>query len=306
MDQIETIPKLPARPTTAHKGDFGRVGVVGGSSGSMPARARMIGAPALCARGAIRAGCGLVRIAAPEPILNQVLAMSPFATGFSIAVGADADLIAHEGAPVLDQLILENDALVIGPGLGSGEGVSKLVLRAMAQEDIPVIADADALNALANTSDFATDIRAHAILTPHPGEAKRLCDALAINAEPAGTDAQRVETCSQLAQRLGCIVVLKGARTVVSDGQQYWICPHGHPCMASGGTGDVLAGIIGSLVAQSNQKNTPDLFRCAMLGVQIHAVAGEQWAKCSEASGGLIATELADMIPAVLEQFRED
>ncbi len=310
MDHIQpptppAIPALPARPADGHKGTFGRVAIVAGSAGSMPGHPRMIGAAVLAARGAIRAGCGLVRIATPESILDEVLAQSPFATGYGLAVGADADLIAHQGAPILDHLIASNDALVIGPGLGTGEGITKLTLRAVLQEDIPVVVDADALNALSTLPDFAQDLRANAILTPHPGEAQRLCTTLGIDANPSGTDDQRSEACTHIARLLGCVVVLKGARTVVTDGHQIWISARGHPCMGVGGTGDVLAGIIGSLLAEYTSAGALDLFQCAIVGVHAHAIAGERWAASNDATGGMIATELADKIPAVLQQLRE-
>ena len=304
MDHLETLPILPIRPADAHKGIFGAVGILGGAVGAMPHQPRMLGAPAMCAQGAIRAGCGLVRIAAPEPILDAVLAMCPFATGYSFAVGNDGDLIAHEAAPILDALAQLSDALVLGPGMGTGEGVGKVVLRAVAQEDTPIVLDADAINALCLVPDFSQDLRAPTIVTPHPGEAERLGKALNLQINPSGTDEERASSCEQLAQRLGCVVVLKGARTVVSDGHRQWICDRGHPCMGVGGSGDVLAGIIGSLVAQFNPAKQLDLLECAIVGVHAHAVAGERWAASNDATGGMIATQLCTKIPAVLEQLR--
>jgi len=304
MDLITTIPTLPPRPLDAHKGTFGSAAVIGGSVGSMPIHPRMLGAPALAAGGAARAGCGLVRIAVPEPMLNTVLEMCPFATGYGLAIGADGDLIAHECAPVLDRLIDTNTALIIGPGLGGGAGVTKLVLRAVGQTEIPVVVDADALNALSGTTDFAGDLRANAVLTPHPGEARGLCMALSIAGDPAGSDEERTGVCAQIAQRLGCVVVLKGHRTVVSDGHAFWICQRGHPCMATGGTGDVLSGVIGSLIAQCSPGSVLTPLQCAILGVQGHAIAGERWAAGSDASGGMLATDLIEKIPAAIGSLR--
>ncbi|MCA9304430.1 MAG: NAD(P)H-hydrate dehydratase [Phycisphaerales bacterium] len=304
MDRITTLPTLPPRPSNAHKGVFGSTAIIGGSVGSMPLRPRMLGAPALAAEGATRAGCGLVRVAVPAPMLNTVLEMCPFATGYGLAVGADGDLIAHECAPVLDQLVDTNTTLVIGMGLGTGEGVTKLVLRAIGQREIPVVVDADALNALSGTIDFAADMHAQAVLTPHPGEARRLCSALSIAGNPAGDDQERTDVCARLAQRLACIVVLKGHRTVVSDGHQYWVCERGHPCLATGGTGDVLAGVIGSLIAQFTPGPGLSLMQCAIAGVQAHAVAGERWAAGSDTGGGMLVTDLIEKIPAAIGSLR--
>ncbi len=304
MDHLETLPRLPIRPNNAHKGVFGSVAIVAGASGSMPNHPRMLGAAALCAQGAIRAGCGLVRIATPQPILDAVLTMCPFATGYPMAVGNDGDLIAHEAAPILDGLLNSNNALVIGPGMGIGDGVSKVVLRAIAQEDTPIVLDADALNSLAGVPEFTQDMRAPCVLTPHPGEALRLGESMGLQLVPAGTDDQRLSACTQLAQRLGCVVVLKGARTAVSDGHRAWVCQRGHPCMGVGGSGDALAGIIGSLIAQFCPDQQLDLLQCAAIGVQAHAIGGERWAAANDATGGMIPTELCKKIPAVLEAMR--
>lgn len=305
MDQISTLPALPIRPENAHKGTFGSVAVVGGSIGAMPEHARMLGAPSLAANGAIRSGCGLVRVAVPEAMLDGVLSLCPFATGYALAVGADGDPISHECAPVLDRLFETNDALVIGPGLGAGDGVTKLVLRAIAQDLIPVVIDADAISALCGSVDFAGDLFAPCVLTPHPGEAQRLCGALNISCDPAGTDEQRIDACTHIAQRLGSIVVLKGNRTVVSDGHGYWVCERGHPCLASAGTGDVLAGMIGSLLAQHGRDRTLTHLQCAIAGVHAHAIAGERWSAGADASGGMTAVDLCNNIPGAIETLRE-
>ncbi len=303
-ETVETIPPLPARPADGHKGAFGRVGVVGGSAADDP---RMIGAPALAALGAARAGCGLVKIAAPAPILDAVLTLAPFATGLALPMtpdGPDPALSAQR----FDELAAGSDALCVGPGLGRSPGAQALTLRAMLQEDAPAVLDADALNTLCAMPEFWRDLRARLVLTPHPGEARRLLDALGLRADPAGNDAQRTEACVSLARRLGCVVVLKGAGTVVSDGLRAWTCRAGHPCLGTGGTGDVLAGVIAGLIAgliaQQHARPGRDLFACAQAGVQAHARAGEAWAAEHHATGGMVPTDLADLIPAQVEALR--
>lgn len=293
---------MPARPVSGHKGTFGTVAVVGGSCAG---DARMIGAPALAALGALRAGAGLARLVMPTPILAAGIGLCPSATGVALHVGEGGALIAHLAAEVIDDVILDSTCLVIGPGLGVGEGSAALSLRAVQQEDIPVVVDADALNNLAGIPQLQKDFRAGAILTPHPGEFRRLGAALNIGHDPVN-EATRALAAEALAQRLGCIVVLKGMRTVVSDGHQTWVCARGHPCLGTAGTGDVLAGVIGGLVAQfaAGPRRVLGLFDVARIAVEAHAIAGERWAAAHEASAGLLAGELAELVPGAIETLR--
>lgn len=311
------LPILPRRDPKGHKGTFGTVAVFGGHSSQ---KASMVGAPALAALGASRAGAGLVRLVMPRPILDSGILIAPGATGVGLVIDHDGDIIAHEASRTFDTVVASSDAIVVGPGLGKGIGIEALVLRAVQQESLPLILDADGLNALASIPEFTLDFRARAILTPHPGEFRRLAQPLAISHDPVDPKTRPLAAQS-LAQRLGCIVVLKGAGTIVSDGLQTWTCTRGHPCLATGGTGDVLAGVIAGLAAQfardaltesliargmSSPASKPELslFDLARLGVQAHAIAGEMWAKSHHAEAGLIPTELAGIIPEALESLR--
>lgn len=312
---MDEPPRLPARPRDGHKGTFGTVGVVGGCAAD--GQARMLGAPALAARAALRAGAGLAKIAAPDRALTEIVALCPSATGVAIPTGADGSVTAHEAAAVLDALAEDAACLVVGPGLGRGPGVDAVAVRAAGQDECPVVLDADALNALAAMPGYAQDIRGRAIVTPHPGEFRRLAGPLKIAGDPAD-EGERPGLADRLAQALGCVVVLKGARTVVSDGHRGWVCERGHPCLATGGSGDVLAGVIGGLVAQfaapppiapgvsmpPDPARPLDLFGAACLGVLAHAAAGERWAAAHDASAGLLAQELADEVPGVIESLR--
>lgn len=303
--------KLPTRPAAGHKGTFGTVAVVGGCADH---RARMIGAPAIAALAALRAGAGLAKLLCPAPILNEAILINPSATGIALPTGAGGALVAHEAAEVFDEYAQAADTIVIGPGLGwnsdpldpLAEGTRAIVLRAILHADVPLVVDADALTALAATPDFARDFRAAAVLTPHPGEHKRLASALSLPL--AGEDdASRRTACESLARRIGCVVVLKGAGTVVSDGQNTWKCGHGRPCLATAGTGDVLSGLLGGLIAQHGRPMSRprlSLFELACIGVQAHAMAGELWSK-EHGDAGLVASELAALLPRVLEELRE-
>ena len=298
-ETIGELPAMPERPRDGHKGTSGTVGVVGGCVDD--SGVRMLGAPSLVALGALRAGCGLVRVAAPEPLMNAVLTLAPFAVGHPIGVTDRGVLDASAGAVVLDALTGSCDAVVMGPGLGRAESVRQLVVRGVAREMMgrlrAWVLDADALNALSETRELAGDLRGACVLTPHPGEARRLMDALAITGDPAGTGEQRRDACESIARRLGAIVVLKGRGTVVSDGQRSWVCDRGHPCLATGGTGDVLGGVIGACIARRREGDPGDLLTSVCHGVRAHAVAGERWARQRGAASGLDPRELADLVP---------
>jgi len=313
-------PKLPRRSTHLHKGTAGTVLIVGGSAAG---DVRMIGAPALTAHGALRSGCGLVRLLVPSPIVDTVLSLVPSATATVLEVDALGTVRPSAAAESLDQLLIPARSLAIGPGMSDDASTQALALRAVQQEQVPVVVDAGALAALARVPALARDFRARAVLTPHPGEFRRLAEPLKITADPVNP-ATRRQAAEQLAQRLGCIVVLKGAGTVVSTGLESWVCERGHPCMATAGTGDVLSGIIAGLMAQhapepinpllemarvrmGGPPKAPELtlFDLACIGVLAHAAAGEAWAKARGASGGMLALELADLVPGCVESCRE-
>lgn len=306
-ERIESLPSLPNRPEDGHKGTFGSVAIVGGCAGMHrddEFEPTMLGAPALSAMGAIRSGCGLVKIAAPSPIIEQVLSLAPFATGYGLETDHARSINASHAAPVLDELTRSCSVIVAGMGMGGAHCVAQIIVRLLNQEMVPIVIDADGLNALTSLPEFDREIRASAVLTPHPGEARRLMRSLSIDGDPAGDESQRIDACTRLAQRLGCVVVLKGRGTVVSDGHRVWVCERGSPALAAAGTGDVLAGVIGSIIAQTRDDASIDLLHAAALGVQAHAIAGERWAESHEGDGGLMANELAELLPGVISSLR--
>lgn len=293
--------RLPARDRSGHKGTFGTVLVVGGSCA---AGRWMSGAPALAALGALRAGAGLVRVLCPDRVLPYVVQACPSAVGYGLPTEAGWEIDPAHAAARLDEVLEGSDALVIGPGLGVGVGVSALAIRAIQNEDVPVVVDADALNALAATPELFRDLRARCVLTPHPGEFARLAGALRITAS-ATDERTRAAACEGLAQRLGCICVLKGAGTVVSDGQRTWVCARRTPVLGTGGTGDVLAGVIGGLLAQhARGVGALGVFEAACAGVEAHALAGERLEQAAGVDGGLLAAEVAGQVPAAVASLR--
>jgi NAD(P)H-hydrate epimerase len=281
----------------------------------------MIGAPALVAAGALRAGAGLARIAAPDPVLSAVIVLCPSATGFPLPVDERGELIPHEVARIIDEQLGGCQCLVVGPGLGQGEGTRTAALRAIQQDAAPAVVDADALTALADLPELTRDFHAAAILTPHPGEFRRLAAALQIQHDPVDPRT-RPAAAQELSQRLGCVTVLKGAGTVVSDGQRTWVNTSGSPALATGGTGDVLAGVIAGVVAQFVRGPSPGspplrggdavppassglpLYDAARIAAYVHGRAGEMWAQKHGATGGLLAPELGEFIPAAIEELR--
>lgn len=276
----------------------------------------MIGGPALSARAALRAGAGLVRLVMPEPVLDAGLTIAPEATGVGLAVDHDGQIVGHLAAAALDEVMEDAACVVIGPGLGRGQGPSALALRAVAQDATPVIVDADAINALSEMPEVNRDFRAPAVLTPHVGEYERLAGAMGLESDPR-KDARGAS--QRLAAVLGCVVVLKSSATAVSDGLRAWALDEPNPALATAGSGDVLAGVIGALIGQhcrrhigagertltSERLGGLSLFDAARIAVTAHARAGRAWAeRHGGATGGLLASDLLDELPAVLESLR--
>ncbi len=309
----DDVPKLPPRPTHGHKGTFGTVCVIGGQAGGPRV---MLGGPAFAALGALRAGAGLAVLAVPAPLMAESLAVAPSATGLALPVDEQGHVRASEVATLLDEFLDEYDCVAIGPGFGTDAPQRQVVMRLIGQHDVPLVVDADALNALAAVADFHRDFRAMAVLTPHPGEYRRLAAVLGLDGDPVDA-ARRPAAAEQLAQRLGCVVVLKGAATIVTDGVQTWINPTGNVALATAGTGDVLTGVIAGFVGQffkphaaaSSSPTAPlpqgslSLYDCARLGVYVHGLAADRWAQ-RHGQAGLLATDLLTELPGAIAQLR--
>ena len=288
-------PEMPSRDPSGHKGTFGTVGVVGGQCGGEI----MIGGPAFSALGALRSGCGLAMLVAPRPILPSILTVVPEATGLPIDVDATGSLDASQAAATIDDGLARASVIAIGPGFGQGEPQRQILLRLVAREDHPLVIDADALNLLATTSGIQSDFRAPAILTPHPGEFARLARSLGLEANPESTE-ERIASARALAARLGVIVVLKGATTVVSDGLRVYLNPTGNAGLATGGSGDVLTGLCAGFLAQF--RSQLDLFSCACMAVWVHGHAADRI--CSErGTPRLIVRELLSAIPGSIASY---
>ncbi|HKC25223.1 MAG TPA: NAD(P)H-hydrate dehydratase [Thermoanaerobaculia bacterium] len=266
-DAVEAVvaediaPLFPRRRADSHKGTYGRVGVIGGS---LPYR----GAVALAARAAHRSGAGLVTVVADEEIRSLVHAVSPETT--SLPAGADPSGF---------------DALAVGPGLGTGDGRREVVERIVALE-VPAVFDADALNVLAGEPRLFRR-KAPTVLTPHPGEAARL---LGMSTE--NVNAGRVDVARRLALESGAAVVLKGFRSVVADPRgRAALVLAGNPGMATGGTGDVLTGVVASFLARGLSP-----YDAARAAAFLHGSAGDL-AREAKGEDALLGSDLVDFLP---------
>jgi NAD(P)H-hydrate epimerase len=253
---------LPPRPRTAHKGSNGRLLLVGGGPG-------MGGAIRLAAEGALRAGAGLVYVGTHPQNVATVMAGRPEIMCKGVERSGD-----------LDAFLAASDALVLGPGLGQSDWAEAL-WTALVLAEMPLVLDADGLNWLAKHPRE----RKHWVLTPHPGEAARLLGKL-----PAMVEQDRLGSVNAITRRYNAITVLKGARSLIAEPIDeneilVSVCSYGNPGMATAGVGDVLAGVLGGLLAQLR-----DAGQAARVGVVLHALAGD--AAAAEGERGLVASDL--------------
>ena len=280
------IPRLPRRKSDSHKGDFGRVLIVGGSRG-------MVGAPALAASAALRAGAGLVKMALPDCIQLTTAALEPCATSLALP-DTPAGTFSLAAIGKIISAAKDHDVIAIGPGLDQSAALTKLLAAVIALPNKPVVIDADGLNNLARIKAWPKKVRAKLILTPHPGEAKRLWSGLSKSAWPKDRQAAALA----LARACRQTVVLKGAGTIVTDGSRVYKNTTGNPGLATGGTGDVLTGILAALLGQGMS-----LFDSAVLGVYVHGRAGDLAAEMV-GQVSLTATDLLEVLPDALRQTR--
>ena len=284
MEIVHEIPRIEPRPVQGHKGTFGRVLVVAGSVG-------MTGAAALAGRAALRAGAGLVRVATAASALPIVAAIEPSYTTLPLAQDSNGRISAKAIGAILSA-VEENDVVAIGPGLGQSAGLRSVVEVLLGQEGLRLILDGDGLNNLSRLAGWPKKRKADMILTPHPGEMKRLWAGLSREDMPK----DRQETAVQAAVIAHAVVDLKGAGTVVTDGRRIYTNTTGNPGMATAGSGDVLTGVIAALAGQGL-----DSFDATVLGVYVHGLAGDLAAdRLGQIS--IIATNIIDALP---EAFRK-
>lgn len=248
--------QLPRRPAEAHKGNFGRILLLCGSLG-------YTGAAYLSAMGALRSGAGLVYLGVPESIYAIEAIKLNEAIVFPLP---ESDGKLSEAAiPEIRSRMAKMDAVLIGPGLGRSEAVAAVVRTVLREFTGPVVVDADGINEIASHMDIVRERRYPTVFTPHPGEFSTM---------GGDTAADRVTAAKCMAEDLGITLVLKGHKTVVTDGKTVYVNPTGNPGMAVGGSGDVLSGIIVSLIGQGLSPLT-----AAACGVYLHGLSGDVCAK---------------------------
>lgn len=275
---------IPAPTPSMHKGTGGNVLIVGGSVG-------LTGAPHLAAMGSLRSGAGLVTVACPAGLADSVKSGSPDVMTLPLGTGT------RWKASMKDSLLTELkrfDAVVIGPGLGRAAETSGFVLSIINDLQIPAVLDADALFALAGSPEAIHSLRESMVLTPHPGEMARL-----MNTNATAIQSDRLGTVNKFTTRSAATIVLKGAGTLVANETMTCVSPFSEPNLAVGGSGDVLSGIIGSLLARGVVP-----MEAACLGVFWHGLAGRALKEDFPRRGNL-ASEIAEMLPIMIPTNEE-
>ncbi|MFN3413229.1 MAG: NAD(P)H-hydrate dehydratase [Thermoanaerobaculum sp.] len=274
---------LPYRTLDAHKGHFGHLLVVAGRRGRA-------GAAALAAKAGVRAGAGLVTVATAVDAVSPIQARVPEAMVDPLPTGEDGS-VSGEG---IEESLRKATAVAVGPGLGLGEGPRRLLSRILELWSGPLVLDADALTLLAGQLEKLRGRTAPTVLTPHPGELARL-----LGITPAQVQEDRPAWARRTAERCGGTVVLKGFHTLVAEAEgPVWVNPTGSPGLASGGAGDVLAGLIGAFLAQGLPAK-----QAAALGVFLHGRAAELAGK--RFPGAVPASVVASFVPKAEAELRE-
>jgi NAD(P)H-hydrate epimerase len=281
----DDLPRLPERLPESHKGDFGLALVVGGSRG-------MSGAAALAGMAALRGGAGLVRVAVPEPCVDTVAGFQPS----YMTVPLPADRAGRIALTARERILSAAKAAAVvayGPGLGRSPGLNALTGWLYEHVRQPMVIDADGLTALAAHRESPDPATVPRILTPHPGEFARLFGVTRVPAE------QRESAAVELAARWGVVVVLKGHHTLITDGVRRAVNSTGNPGMATGGSGDVLTGLVTALACQGLAA-----FDAARLGVFLHGLAGDLAAN-ELGQESMIATDLIRFLPKAFQEYRK-
>lgn len=251
------LPVLPPRAADSHKGSFGHALMIGGSRG-------MAGSISLSTRAALQTGAGLVTQAVPDRIVDSVAILNPCAMTLPLAED-EAGRILDSAYWQIAERWSKTTAAACGPGLGRSRALQLFVRQLVEDAPIPLVIDADALNNLADIGGWPAGTAATRVITPHPGEWSRLCRLAA-----GDQDAQRLAAI-EFAKRYSVVVVLKGQHTLVTDGVTAYLNNTGTPAMATGGSGDVLTGIITALICQGLAPRD-----AAHLGVHMHGAAGQR------------------------------
>ncbi len=284
------LPTLPPRRLDYHKADYGRVLLIGGSRG-------MAGSISLSGIACLRSGAGLVTVAVPEGIQSVVAGFEPSLMTYGLGENDLGHIRIERNSPreaAFGLLTEKATAIAIGPGLGQSSDIDHLMADLYRRAPQPMVIDADGLNALARNPKLLEQPGGSRILTPHPGEFGRLASAAGI------PGLAQVGQAAQFAARYRCVVVLKGHRSLITDGDHNELNETGNPGMATGGTGDVLTGVIAALLAQGLAPHA-----AAHLGCHVHGLAGDMAAE-ELGQVSLIASDLLKFLPRAFLTLNSD
>ncbi len=277
LDHETVLQHLPDRDIFAHKGNFGRILLLCGSWG-------YTGAAALAAMGALRSGAGLVFLGTAQSIyaIEAVKLTEPVVFPLPEREG----MLSREAIPEILHRLENCDGVLIGPGLGQSEDTFLVTKAVLKNARCPVVLDADGINVLSGHMDILRERNAPAILTPHAGELSRIWSA----SEP-----DRVSQAAAFARNTGTVLLLKGHETVITDGEECYVNCTGNPGMAVGGSGDVLAGILVSLIGQGLEPLT-----AAACAAWLHGAAGDI---CAKRIGqyGMLPSDMLEVLPRLLK-----
>jgi len=280
---IQLIAKKLKRPATAHKGDMGRVFILAGSRG-------MIGAANLSGMGALRSGAGLVTVGVPDAVY-LIVARRDSELMIRPLPSTSQGTLSLKGFPEIRRFCATQNVLAIGPGLSQHVTTQKLIRKVLQTTELPLVIDADGLNALKGHLKILDVCRGRTVLTPHPGEFVRV-----FGGKLDDLDVLRKKRAAEMAKKCGVVIVLKGHHTVVASPQgDLYINTTGNPGMATAGSGDVLTGMIVALLGQGLP-----YFEAACLGVHIHGLAGDMAAKKT----GQISLVAGDILQYLPEAFK--
>ncbi len=294
MIKIKNRPKLNPRKSDTHKGSYGRVLVLAGSPG-------MTGAAYLCSKAALRSGSGIVTLGVPES-LNPVLEVKLTCVMTRPLPETKASTLSNKARNEIMKLCEVHDVVALGPGLSQQPETRELILWLIKNIDRDMVIDADGINALKDNVNVLHKIKKNAVLTPHPGEMSRLTglgSAKDVQKERLNTATRFIQSIrKKLSDENRLILVLKGDKTIVADYGKVYVNRTGNPGMATAGAGDVLTGIIVSLIGQGH-----DVFDASQLGVYIHGLAGDIAAK-KKGELSIIASDIVEYLPDAFIQYK--
>ena len=277
LDHEQVLALLPDRDENAHKGDFGKVLLLCGSEG-------YTGAAALAAMGALRCGAGLVYLGVPRSIyaIEAVKLTEPIV----FPLPEENGMLSSQALPKILTMLDSMDAVLIGPGLGQSEGTRAVIRTVLEEAKCPVVLDADGINGICRHMDILRERHYPTVLTPHAGEFLRL---------GAEATENRQASAQRFAREYGCVLLLKGHHTVITDGVECYVNQTGNPGMAVGGSGDVLAGMITGLIGQGLTPLT-----AAACGAWLHGAAGDL---CAKALGqyAMLPTDMLEVLGRLLK-----